>query len=496
MQLTQKGKIYALILLASAIFTVFSITFEFFPHLGLSISFIFFATLAFNIKKEKTSLTKIFFVITLILSAFLSIRSEGFITFLNIVSIFYFASLLSLTKNDKPENAFSLIFAPFVLFIKSLQTTNVYSLELNNSVAKEKRKENVINTVAVTLTTITVLAVILPLLSSANPFFEKFLSGIVDLVGLDNFKITDNLFEWMFRFAFFLLLSYFIPKVATFINKKESTKNLVPEGINILIPKIAVAIVLTIFFITQFQLYFSSSETLEAIGYTYSNYTNEVFAQLSAVAAIVLVLLYGEKENKKLNRKMALVLAIQGIFLTFMAYKSVYEYSAAWGFTYKRLYGFALASWILGIFTIYLYTFLKNIEKYIFLTTSLVYTGIILVLINVFNFDYIIYHFRRASTGQGVDYEYLSRLSSDSLSYKSLLFEITKKSSESIGDVEKTQAANFGLWTLIYKIERLQEKYEDPDFRGFNLLEYLQYKEIKDVNTETIKSKYTLTNPL
>src|SRR3972149_619422 len=232
MQLTQKGKIYALILLASAIFTVFSITFEFFPHLGLSISFIFFATLAFNIKKEKTSLTKIFFVITLILSAFLSIRSEGFITFLNIVSIFYFASLLSLT-------------------------------------------------------TITVLAVILPLLSSANPFFEKFLSGIVDLVGLDNFKITDNLFEWMFRFAFFLLLSYFIPKVATFINKKESTKNLVPEGINILIPKIAVAIVLTIFFITQFQLYFSSSETLEAIGYTYSNYTNEVFAQLSAVAAIV-----------------------------------------------------------------------------------------------------------------------------------------------------------------------------------------------------------------
>src|SRR3989344_4608787 len=114
----------------------------------------------------------------------------------------------------------------------------------------------------------------------------------------------------------------------------------------------------------------------------------------------------------------------------------------------------------------------------------------------VFSFDYIISHFRRASTGQGVDYEYLSRLSSDSLSYKSLLFEITKKSSESIGDVEKTQAANFGLWTLIYKIERLQEKYEDPDFRGFNLLEYLQYKEIKDVNTETIKSKYTLTNPL
>src|SRR3989344_5835431 len=120
MQLTYKGKVYALILLASAIFTVFSITFGFFPHLGLSISFILFATSAFYIKKEKTLLTKIFFGITLILSAFLSIRSEGFLTMLNIVSIYYFASLFVLTKKETPENAFSLIFAPFTIFTKSL----------------------------------------------------------------------------------------------------------------------------------------------------------------------------------------------------------------------------------------------------------------------------------------------------------------------------------------------------------------------------------------
>ncbi len=495
MQLTDKGRIYALILLISAIFTVFSITFGFFPYFGLSISFILFATLAFYIKKEKTRLTKIFFAITLMLSAFLLIRSEVFLTFLNIIAIFYFASLFVLTKKDNSENALLLIFAPFTLFLKSLFTPNEYSLEFKKSIAKEDKKESVINTIAVIFITFVVLVIILPLLSSANPFFENLLSELINLIGLDNLKITDNLLEWLFRFAFFLLLAYFIPKVATFTNKKEGITSLNLEGFNLLVPKIAVAIVLTIFFITQFELYFSSSETLTALGYTYSNYTNEVFAQLSTVAAIVLLLLYSEKVNKKLNRKMTLILAIQGIFLTFMAYKSVYEYSYAWGFTYKRLYGFAVATWILGIFAIYLYTFLKNIEKHIFLTTSLVYTGLILILINVFNFDYMIYHFRRAATGQGIDYEYLSRLSSDSLSYKNLLNEITNKSSESIGDVEKTQAANYGILTLIYKIENLQEKYQDPDIRGFNLLEYLQYKQIKDVDTKTIRSKYEIATP-
>lgn len=151
-------------------------------------------------------------------------------------------------------------------------------------------------------------------------------------------------------------------------------------GINLLIPKTAVFVVLSVFFVTQLKLYFSSKETLNALGYTYSNYANEVFTQLSAVAVIVLALLYADKEKKKYNQKIALALLVEGIFLAFMAYKSVYEYSSAWGFTYKRLYGFAVATWILGIFTIYLYAFLKNMEKKFFLAKSAVYTGIILIL--------------------------------------------------------------------------------------------------------------------
>lgn len=493
MQLTQNSRIYALIVSACAIFSLLSITFGLFPYLGLSISFITFALLAYYLKKDKTPLSKAFFAITLILSIALSIRSEISVTMLNILAIFYFGSLFVLTKKDGPGSIFSIILAPLVLFLQSAFLRSEYHLEFKEPIAYKKKRENIFNTIAVSFITLVVLAVILPLLASANPYFEKLLLRIAEVVGLSNIKISEVVFKWIVRIVFFIGTAFLIPRVATFMGKKESFKISHQMGINLLIPKTAVFVVLSVFFVTQLKLYFSSKETLNALGYTYSNYANEVFTQLSAVAVIVLALLYADKEKKKYNQKIALALLVEGIFLAFMAYKSVYEYSSAWGFTYKRLYGFAVATWILGIFTIYLYAFLKNMEKKFFLAKSAVYTGIILILINIANFDYLIYHYRRATTGSGVDLQYLSRLSPDSLSYKSQLNAIVKTTGP-VTESEKIEAESNGLWILLYKIDYLQKKYKNPDIRGFNLLEYSQYKDIKDIDSKTIRERFTPTN--
>ncbi|KKQ53950.1 MAG: hypothetical protein US75_C0046G0007 [Candidatus Woesebacteria bacterium GW2011_GWC1_38_13] len=495
MQLTDNSKVYVLILLGCAIFSLLSVTFGFFPYLGFSVSFILFLLLAFYIKNDKTSLTKVFFTIALILSIFLSIRSEPFITLLNILAIFYFSCLFVLTKKDDPDSIFSIILAPLMLFLQSAFIKNNYRLEFEGSVASQKKRESALNMIAVLLVTLTILAIILPLLASANPLFERLLLSAADLIGLRGLKIDEAVLRWVVRLIIFTGLAYLIPRIATFVNKKEGFKITSRLALNLLIPKTAVAVVLAVFFIAQFQLYFSSKETLAALGYTYSNYANEVFAQLSIVAVIIMGLVYADTEKKKVNEKLALILIIEGIFLTFMAYKSVYEYSNAWGFTYKRLYGFAVATWILGIFSIYLYTFIKNVEKNVFLAKSAVYTGIILILINLANFDYLIYNFRRATTGAGVDYNYLSRLSSDSLSYGAQLNLLLKDFSDPATDLEKSQAESQGFRVLLHKIDFLQEKYKDFDIREYNLLEYLQYREVKNVDTKFIRDKYTLTNP-
>lgn len=128
MQLTNNGKVYVLILLVCAIFSFSSVTFGFFPYLGFSVSSVLFAVLALYIKKDKTSLTKAFFTIALILSIFLSIRSEPFITILNILAIFYFYCLFVLTKKNGPNSIFSIVFAPFTLLLQSIFIRDKYTL--------------------------------------------------------------------------------------------------------------------------------------------------------------------------------------------------------------------------------------------------------------------------------------------------------------------------------------------------------------------------------
>lgn len=472
MQLTRKGKVFAVILVASAFFSITTVTFGFFPYFGLSLSLIVFTLLAYFIRKDKSSTTKFLLIIGLTLEIMLAIRSEGFLTFLNMAGIVYFGSMLILPEIN--------LLAPAILILKSLLVTSNYNLEFKEAKSSEQKKEDAISAVTIFLTTLVILGAILPLLSSANPFFNKLVLDGLDFLGLRDLKITDNIVEWMIRVLVFLILAFIVPRMATVGNSKDSVHNFSIEGLNMLIPKISVAFVLTIFFVTQLQLYFSTPETLSSMGYTLSKYTNEVFGQLSAVAAIVLILLYGEKEKKGANNKTALVLVIQGVFLTLMAYKSDFDYINSWGFTYKRLYGLAVATWILGIFFIYLNTFLRGIPKSVFLIRSLIYTGIILIFINLANFDYLIYHYRRATTGEGVDREYLTRLSSDSLSFKDQLNELVS-----------TQKANSdGLAVLLYKIERLQQKYKEPDFRNFSVLEYIQYEEVKDIDVPSFRDKF------
>jgi hypothetical protein len=493
MQLTQKGRVFSYILLASALFCTSAITFGFFPYLGLSISFIVFALLAYSIKTDKTATTKAFFAITLVLSAFLAIRSEPSVTFIDLVGIFFFGSLFALSGDDKNfKNLFTIALTPVMLFLRSVFVKPDYSLDFKEEKTQEESQKVYLNSIIVGLVTIAVLAVILPLLSSTNPYFKSLIDGFLGFLGLTDIKIGETLAQWLVRLIFFVGLVFLIPRMATLINKHGNQTDLFPEGINLLVPKTVVAVVLLIFFATQLELYSASPETLAALGYTYSRYTNEVFAQLSVVAVIVLALLFMDTGMKKLNRKLALTLAVEGVFLTLMAYKSVYEYSSMWGFTYKRLYGFAVATWIMGVFLIYLYSFYKKAAKHVFALRSLIYTGIILIFVNLASFDYLIYHVRKPTTGAGVDYEYLSRLSADSLSFNEQLSRFPIQPNE-IDLQDKQKAEQDGLFVLLYKIEGLQEKYNNLDIRGFNLDEYLQYLKVKNIETGQYRSLYKIT---
>lgn len=490
---------YFAIFFLSFIFSYLIITLNFFPHLGFALTFLAFLLFSFKYKKEKDSDTRIYLLLALLFSIMLFIRSEPFITFLNLLASLFFGMLMLLPANKEKMGFADYIYANFLFLIKSVFAKSDYFLEFRQKTGNSKPvKSN--ETFFGILITVLLLVVVLPLLSSANPFFQKILTDFWNFLGLENlFKNIDyeNLFIWLLRSVFFFFFVFIIPKLLTLMNKGGNylfPRIFFKENLSLMIPKLILMSVLFIFFITQIQFYFADDQVLKNMGLSYSQHTREVFAQLSIVAGIVLLLIYNAKSKGVGEKIFSWILGVQGIFLTLMAFKSVFEYINAWGLTYKRLYGLTFATWILGIFILFFINFGRGNAPLLFVKKTIIFSGVIILLVNIFNFDYLIYHFKKAETGQGFDYTYLSALSPDSLSYKDQLLklgEVTRK-----GNYSLTEYNNKNPLIIIHKIESLKLKYSEFDFRTVSLLEFLQYQQIKSEDTSKLRSYYESRFPL
>jgi hypothetical protein len=223
------------------------------------------------------------------------------------------------------------------------------------------------------------------------------------------------------------------------------------------------------------------------MGYTYSQYAREVFAQLSIVVLIVFALIYNDRRKTSVSRYTSYLLIVQAYFLSLIALKSDVDYSSMFGFTYKRLWGFAGVFWIAGIITLFVSHYVKNTKNIVFIKHAVLLSFVTLIMVNIVNFDYLIYHYAKARTGSGIDHSYLARLSPDSQSYGTHLRILMNdiQSNELYSDAGNMVLAE----KLINKSVRLKEKYESEyDIRSFNLSEYRTYQEIKDMSLETYKT--------
>lgn len=493
MDLTNRGKTYVLIALLSFLFSFFIITNNYFPFLGLSISLLGFTVFSYNLKRSKNTHTKLYFAFTLIFAILLAIRSQMDVTFLNLLSALFFGTLMLVNNDKKVKGFFDNILAPAVLIFKSVLTSSEYYFERTKK-SSGVNKTKIGNTLFGILVSVVLLIIVVPLLSSANPLFAKMVENISDFLNLQNifnYFGFENIFLWCVRLVFFFGFLYIIPKIVTLINKTESFT--LPISFNLdtyllTIPKFVLATVLFIFFVFQYQFYFANQEYLSLMGLSNSEHTREVFAQLSIVAGITIILLYNDRKTLSDTKTLNWILGIQGLFLTLMAYKSVFDYITAWGLTYARLYGLTFATWITGIFVLYFLSYEIKKPTGDFVKNTIIFSGVILILINLANFDYLIYHFKKSATGQGIDYTYLARLSPDSLSYYDQLDKLEKATE--FKKYNTNEYHNQNPLLLLYNIEYLQRKYSKIDFRTFNILEYKQYLEVKNIDTQKLRSIY------
>lgn len=490
-----KGSLWVLLAVVSAFVSYLVIAPPFFPSFGIALSLGLLSTIVMMFKEHKTRFDRVLYSFTIILSFFILFRSNGFITFLNILAILFLGSLLVLSRKEETRYGFLEFFlSPLTLFIKTFTTKSIYALHIDSLWKQHVHvsQEGISEVVKSLVVSGIILAIIIPLLASANPIFGQLVG---DIFGIFNIR---TLIEWMFnadrivlviRSLFFLLLVFFIPRMLTYLNKPmlgfSNTPNTV-QAISLLLPKIIVSAVLLVFFITQAQLYFASKDTLLALGYTHSDYAREVFGQLTVVALVILAIIYNDKDKKTLSRYLTYMLVLEGFFLAGIALKSVYDYSVTWGYTHKRLWGYTGVFWITGVFGLFLYTYLGGLKNNFFVRRVILFSALTLAIVNMANFDALIFHYRKSVTHEGMDYLYLSKLSPDSQSYKDQL-DLTKKIIVT-GDKSTIEhmKARHAREVTIYKIQDLQRKYETLDIRHFNISEYAQYLQIKSVDTKAL----------
>ena len=113
----------------------------------------------------------------------------------------------------------------------------------------------------------------------------------------------------------------------------------------------------------------------------------------------------------------------------------------------------------------------------------------VLLLVNLLNFDYLIYHYSKPTTPAGVDYRYLAGLSPDAHQYKEVL-------TKAMNEAEKTKLDWYDskkiapVYMLIDKIEFLRHKYETKkSINSFNFSEYQAYLDTKDIDIATYLKK-------
>ena len=226
------------------------------------------------------------------------------------------------------------MFLVFKLFPKNL-FKNLKFIKIDTN--KEKN-DKVINIIFGTIIGVFISGLILVLLTSADAYFDKFLSSIVT-----NINVDFNLWYVIKGIIYFVIL--FVIGINLFKNKEIALKESKMSRVN-------KTVVTTMLFIVNFVfVLFLISEISKLCGnflkvpkgYIYSSYAREGFFQLLFVTlinfGIILYLIYKTnlvKEDKNV-KYLVLSLIAFSIFLIFNSYYRMFLYIGRFGFTNLRL---------------------------------------------------------------------------------------------------------------------------------------------------------------
>ena len=284
--------------------------------------------------------------------------------------------------------------------------------------------------------TIPAAAILLALLSSADPIFGYYVKKIFTF----NFSVSALVGQFLWRLFFSLTFLFFIG-IFVYTKVKNAfaspATNLDSRNRHLLGPYLmlttTLSVILILFLIIQFKyLAINNLRDLTEFGIpTFSEYVRKGFIELILTTAIVYtvsgvgLVLYRRFKPGKLHLAVNSTLIILNIVLAAMAYRRVYLYMLEHGLTHMRIYGtMLLLVLVLFLLTLFFRYFVKNHKLYL---AELFGASLIVFSFGIVNTDYLLARIAPPTVNRQVDFNYLSRLSADDVDSWIKVYEDAQK---------------------------------------------------------------------
>ncbi len=307
---------------------------------------------------------------------------------------------------------------PFKFFRPLLRTTadgfNLLSTRGDRRVQAQVLKGAII--------TVPVLLVFLLLFSSADLIFQKYAHSLLRI------QISP---ETVVRTTIILFATLgFIGAYSYAFGQREAGTTAEPSPQRSFLGPIessmlfgSVNVLFLTFILIQLAYLFGGLSNISGQGFTYAEYARRGFFELLAVAVISFLLIWtAERYTAKsgnahnpLFKALNALLVVQVIVIMASAFKRLWLYEEAYGFTSLRLYSQAFVALLAVVFVLLLYKILTNRRENTFALGAFIAAIASLALLNLLNPDAFIARQnidRFASTGK-LDAPYIGRLSSD-----------------------------------------------------------------------------------
>lgn len=336
-----------------------------------------------------------------------------------------------------------------------------------------------------------VLAVLVVLLSSADPIFSDRLKAFFEAFDL------ENIVEYLFRFFYVLILAYGLIGVLlhavhphTMEKRPDANQPLFGSFMPMAVSATALAcinLLFASFVAVQFEYFFGGNANISDLGYTYSEYAVRGFNELVIVALISLAIywtLAAISNQRSATQKTVFRVLVTMLFALVMvmlvsAWQRLGLYEAAYGFTRLRTQTHIFIPW-LGLFLLVTLGLELSGRRGRFALAMVLAVLAFGLTFGVLNVDGFIarQNIARSYAGEELDRSYLTTLSSDAVP---AVYEAYQQATQP--DVRDALGATLACWTKQQE-EQQQKPWQSlhfSDLRARQLLlshatEWQQYK--------------------